>query len=37
VICGSATDPETLRRLMDADEPVRLVLTDEPYNVLRKF
>ena len=33
VICGSATDLETLRRLMDGDEPARLVLTDEPYNM----
>jgi DNA modification methylase len=33
IICGSATDPETLRRLMAADPPARLVLTDEPYNV----
>jgi len=33
VICGSATDPETVRRLMQGDSPVRLVLTDEPYNV----
>jgi DNA modification methylase len=31
--CGSATDPETLRRLMQGDPPARLVLTDEPYNV----
>ncbi len=33
VICGDATEPEILRRLMDGDEPARLVLTDEPYNV----
>ena len=33
VICGNAAEPETLRRLMDGDEPARLVLTDEPYNV----
>jgi hypothetical protein len=33
VICGSATDPETLRLLMNGDDPARLVLTDEPYNV----
>jgi DNA modification methylase len=33
VICGSATDPDTLRRLADGDGPARLVLTDEPYNV----
>jgi DNA modification methylase len=33
VICGNATDPETLRLLMDGDVSARLVLTDEPYNV----
>ena len=33
VICGDATEPEILRRSMDGDEPARLVLTDEPYNV----
>jgi DNA modification methylase len=33
IICGSATDPETLRRLIEGDVPARLVLTDEPYNV----
>ena len=33
VICGNATDLETLRLLMDGDDQVRLVLTDEPYNV----
>jgi DNA modification methylase len=33
IICGSATDPETLRRLIADDPPARLVLTDEPYNV----
>jgi hypothetical protein len=33
IICGNAAGPGTLRRLMDADEPARLVLTDEPYNV----
>jgi DNA modification methylase len=33
IICGSATVPETLRRLMENDPPARLVLTDEPYNV----
>ncbi len=33
VICGSATDPEVVRRLMDGDSPARLILTDEPYNV----
>ena len=33
VVCGDATIPETLRRLMQGDPPARLVLTDEPYNV----
>ena len=33
VVCGNATDPQTLRLLSDGDDPVRLVLTDEPYNV----
>jgi hypothetical protein len=34
VICGSATDPAVLERLMEGGEAaVRLVLTDEPYNV----
>jgi DNA modification methylase len=34
IICGSATDPAVLKRLMERDEaPVRLILTDEPYNV----
>ena len=33
IVCGNAADSDTLRRLMDADEPARLVLTDEPYNV----
>ncbi len=33
VICGSATDPSTLRGLMNGDHPARLILTDEPYNV----
>ena len=33
VVCGSATDPETLRRLFVGDGLARLVLTDEPYNV----
>jgi hypothetical protein len=33
IICGSTTDPATLRQLMAGDEPARLVLTDEPYNV----
>jgi DNA modification methylase len=33
VICGSATEPETLQALIDGDDSARLVLTDEPYNV----
>jgi DNA modification methylase len=33
LVCGSATEPETIRQLMQGDQPARLVLTDEPYNV----
>jgi DNA modification methylase len=33
VICGDATDPVVLARLMSGDPPARLILTDEPYNV----
>ena len=33
VICGDATNPAVLARLMGADATARLVLTDEPYNV----
>jgi DNA modification methylase len=33
IICGDATDPVVLARLMGGDSPARLVLTDEPYNV----
>jgi DNA modification methylase len=33
LVCGDATIPDTLRRLMQDDPPARLVLTDEPYNV----
>jgi hypothetical protein len=33
LICGDASDPAVLHRLMRDDPPVRLVLTDEPYNV----
>ena len=33
LVCGSATDPETIRRLMQGDRLARLILTDEPYNV----
>jgi len=29
-VCGSATDPETLRRLVRGDPLARLILTDEP-------
>jgi DNA modification methylase len=32
VICGDATDPAVIRRLMEGDT-ARLILTDEPYNV----
>jgi DNA modification methylase len=33
VICGDATDPEILARLMEGDAPARFILTDQPYNV----
>jgi DNA modification methylase len=33
IICGDATDPAVLARLMEGDSSARLVLTDEPYNV----
>jgi len=33
LICGDATDPAVLARLMEGDRPARLLLTDEPYNV----
>jgi len=33
IVCGDATDPAVLAKLMDGDSPARLVLTDEPYNV----
>jgi DNA modification methylase len=33
LICGDATDPAVLVRLMDGAPPARLVQTDEPYNV----
>lgn len=33
VICGDATDPTILARLMQDDERARILLTDEPYNV----
>jgi DNA modification methylase len=33
IVCGDATDPVVLGRLLEGDAPARLVLTDEPYNV----
>jgi DNA modification methylase len=33
LICGDATDPTVLARLLEGDPHARLVLTDEPYNV----
>ena len=33
IICGDATDPAVMARLMEGDAPARIVLTDEPYNV----
>jgi DNA modification methylase len=33
IVCGDATDPMVLARLLEGDDLVRLVLTDEPYNV----
>jgi DNA modification methylase len=33
IVCGNATDPAVLARLLEGDGPARLVLTDEPYNV----
>jgi hypothetical protein len=33
LVCGDATDPAVLARLMEDDAPARLILTDEPYNV----
>jgi DNA modification methylase len=33
LICGDATDPTVLTRLMDGDPPARLIQTDVPYNV----
>ena len=33
IICGDATDPAVVAKLMDGCSPARLVLTDEPYNV----
>ena len=33
IVCGDATDPAVLARLLEGDAPARPVLTDEPYNV----
>src|SRR5277367_1523990 len=33
IVCGDATDPAVLARLLEGDASARLVLTDEPYNV----
>jgi DNA modification methylase len=33
IVCGDATDPTVLARLLEGDDLARLVLTDEPYNV----
>ena len=33
IVCGDATDPAVLNRLMEADGPARILLTDQPYNV----
>ncbi len=33
IVCGDATDPSVLARLLEGDAAARLVLTDEPYNV----
>ncbi len=33
LICGDATNPAVLAKLMEDYSPVRLILTDEPYNV----
>ena len=33
IVCGDATEPAVLVRLLEGDVPARLVLTDEPYNV----
>jgi DNA modification methylase len=32
LICGDATDPAVLTRLMDGAPPARLIATDEPFN-----
>ncbi len=33
IVCGDATNPAVLARLMEGDASARLILTDEPYNV----
>ena len=33
IVCGDATDPAVLARLLEGDAASRLILTDEPYNV----
>jgi DNA modification methylase len=33
VICGDATDPTVVRRIIEGDSSAHLVLTDEPYSV----
>ena len=33
IVCGDATDPSVLARLLEGDASSRLILTDEPYNV----
>src|SRR5262249_44243619 len=33
IVCGDATDPALLSRLLDGAPSARLILTDEPYNV----
>jgi DNA modification methylase len=33
LICGDATDPAVLSKLMHGDPAARLILTDQPYNV----
>jgi DNA modification methylase len=33
IVCGDATDPAVLARLLEGDAPACLILTDEPYKV----
>ncbi len=33
IVCGDATEPAVLARLLEGDVPARFILTDEPYNV----